>query len=417
MFVNDVRNKSDPNRLDIKLIDFGFSERLAFGETSFFSDKVRGTRHFIAPETIMDFSNKPRKFIYSKKSDIWQAAVTLFVIIFHDYPFLDPHVVMRFQGPFNIQQDKRFSGLSVSQLSDGGHDLFRQLFCRDYNERLNTRQILNHSWIRDNASLPDQDFGESYRESLKNWSHRRRFKRAIEERGYAMIKVRGKLNDILAKRGLPHPTISTVSFRNLQRSFRDHCKGPDKSIASSRNGINFDSFCQVVREHHLEQLANAEVFGTFDVDVNGTVSYFEFLFALDVFRASDTTSPEENAKFYFEVFDWNSSEDISRGEFKDVMSHLIAFDPDQAFSNISDNEMDSIFDSIDTKKLDSIDFEQFRAFFTHVNILKLGQKRSLSHDEGRETRLREDFETHGEMSIGRNFSNIVSSLSNASIIF
>jgi hypothetical protein len=75
--------------------------------------------------------------------------------------------------------------------------------------------------------------------------------------------------------------------------------------------------------------------------------------------------------------------------------------------------MDSIFDAIDTHRTESINFEQFRGFFTQIYRLKeaIGEKRSLSHDEGRSTRLREDSEgpTARNISVALVFTAIYSS--------
>ena len=72
---------------------------------------------------------------------------------------------------------------------------------------------------------------------------------------------------------------------------------------------------------------------------NGTVSYFEFLLILMAFRERDGED-DPTAKFYFELFDEDASEEISRDEFKDIISHLLV---DTLGGVVSDEELVSNF--------------------------------------------------------------------------
>ena len=122
-------------RLDIKLVDFGLAKRLPFGTTVLQCKKIVGTDFFLAPEQLSHCINSP-------STDIWQCGVTLFILIFHKYPFSDRNEI------FNVPQPYVIDWASSDKLSDGGVDLFRQIFTRPPNLRISLPGILNHSWIR-----------------------------------------------------------------------------------------------------------------------------------------------------------------------------------------------------------------------------------------------------------------------------
>lgn len=68
----------DISKLEVKLIDFGFSRISVFGESKL-RDFV-GTPYYIAPEII---NNKP----YGFKCDIWSLGVLVYQLISGSFPF------------------------------------------------------------------------------------------------------------------------------------------------------------------------------------------------------------------------------------------------------------------------------------------------------------------------------------------
>ena len=117
------------------MIDFGLAARVSFGTTELRANRIIGTENFIAPEQLLQFVNSPA-------TDIWQCGVTLFVLIFHTFPFFTRQEVMTIPQPYVI------SKATSDKLSDGGVDLFSKIFTRPPNVRISIPSILNHSWIR-----------------------------------------------------------------------------------------------------------------------------------------------------------------------------------------------------------------------------------------------------------------------------
>ena len=103
MFVNDMTDKDNPRRLDIKLVDFGLAKRLDFGQSQTAPGKsLVGTEYFFSPEQLSDFTN-------SFATDVWQCGVTLYVIIFQEFPFVGDNVrkqIKELVQPFTLQTPK-----------------------------------------------------------------------------------------------------------------------------------------------------------------------------------------------------------------------------------------------------------------------------------------------------------------------
>ena len=117
------------------MVDFGFAKRLPFGATVLRCTKLVGTEGALAPEQLTQFIN-------SASTDIWQCGVTLFILIFHTYPFQSRKEIMDIPQPYVI------NCANSEKLSDGGVDLFTKIFTRPPNLRISLPGILNHSWIR-----------------------------------------------------------------------------------------------------------------------------------------------------------------------------------------------------------------------------------------------------------------------------
>ena len=156
------------------------------------------------------------------------------------------------------------------------------------------------------------------------------------------------------------PSISTYQFRQLQKCFLDHEKinGQDQSVLSNQNGVDYENFVRILNETGFNQFAHKEMFSVFDLDGNGTISYFEFLLVLMSFK-EHTKGGDDKCKALFELFDEDGSEFISRDEFKDIISHLLV----EALDNVEPHELDYVFDTIDIKNTNQISYVEFKAFY------------------------------------------------------
>ena len=263
---------------------------------------------------------------------------------------------MNIAQPFRPPTSKR--------LSDGGADLLTKIFTRPPNVRITTSEILNHSWIRDHTTLPDIDFGPEYRQAIKSWVHRKHFKTLLEKKVQSAGSVKSMLNDRFDKNQDTRPQITTMQYRELQKSFLEHQKivGEDTSVLSNSSGIDYANFCHILRTNGLNQFAHEEIFSAFDMDGNGTISYFEFLFVLLSYHEA-SEGGDDLCKDLFMLFDEDWTETISREEFKDIISHILV----DRLHEITPSELDFIFDTIDVSNSESITCDEFKAFYTSLS--------------------------------------------------
>ncbi|CAF0815314.1 unnamed protein product [Adineta ricciae] len=115
----------------IKLIDFGSA--ISITQADMYTSNFGGTTEFCCPEFFQTGSCQP--FV----ADIWAMMVTLYVIIFRRYPFLNPDEIK------HCQLDRRFV---QSRVSDELYDLFTSTLIRQPYHRLTMQEIQRHDWVQ-----------------------------------------------------------------------------------------------------------------------------------------------------------------------------------------------------------------------------------------------------------------------------
>jgi len=125
----------------LKLIDFGFScfsKHSQEGEASVPHDMYQ------APEHLEDVRRKP-----TRATDMWRLGCTLYVMLVQGIPFnpttMPADIETRKQGKIN-----KFP--KYQELSSEAKDLISQLLSGDPKERPSTEQVLQHPWVRGQAS-------------------------------------------------------------------------------------------------------------------------------------------------------------------------------------------------------------------------------------------------------------------------
>ena len=149
--------------------------------------------------------------------------------------------------------------------------MFAKIFTRPPYERITTQGILDHCWIRDNASLSDVDFGPEYKHAIRAWVHRQYFKTVLEKKLQNSYNVKSVLNEIFEKNHDARPVITTMQYIKLKEDFLEHQKiiGKDRSILSNSSGVDFENFCRILVDNKFHQFAHEDVFRAFDMDGNG----------------------------------------------------------------------------------------------------------------------------------------------------
>lgn len=135
----------------VKLSDFGFSKIIQSGDEHFMKTTC-GTPSYIAPEMLMAES-------YSCTVDIWALGITLFLMIFGDYPFKSDGNVSVYEkiisGVFEFPENTvsttststATTSATATSTSDDLKDLISGLLKKDISQRLTLEEIFDHPWI------------------------------------------------------------------------------------------------------------------------------------------------------------------------------------------------------------------------------------------------------------------------------
>uniref|UniRef100_A0A6S8BCM6 Protein kinase domain-containing protein n=1 Tax=Aplanochytrium stocchinoi TaxID=215587 RepID=A0A6S8BCM6_9STRA len=130
-----------PDRVEAKIIDFGFSKVMKGP----FAESFMGTGGFLAPELCSPNSS------YSKAVDIWALGVTLYVILSCCLPFdrsispkPDEEYVLTFSDPV------------WNEVSDGVKHLLRCLLQPNPDLRYTADQVMKHKWLMEGMKQRDQ---------------------------------------------------------------------------------------------------------------------------------------------------------------------------------------------------------------------------------------------------------------------
>ena len=363
--------------LKIKLIDFGAAAYLPQGKDELvYYGPPKGTALYYAPETL-------QKRVHSKATDIWQAACTLWVILFTEYPFRRNavHDIEVYQKTRRVVPNPKFSASDLefptdkTRITENCKDLFRRMFEMDPSKRITCDEILNHSWIRDFASLEDVDFGEEYRRGLREFKYLQRLRRSIE----SQVSRRNEMKQAILREihgwdgnemGI---RITTTQNSKLKSLFLEAIKYDGTGPINISDGIDRQTFCEMLVKVGLSQFANEKIFDLFDLDDNNTVDYFEFFSLISSFReitsmsSSDDSSEnklqvekDENCRFYFEIFDYDGTDRISLNEFHAVIAQLMLDYEGVKFADVS---IADFFSLVDLDRTGYINFTEFKGWF------------------------------------------------------
>jgi serine/threonine protein kinase len=337
-----VKRENDP--FLVKIIDCGAAETLPSGSDFIRGKDQHGTGKHFAPETLGRFGIGDtegffqEKYLHGKASDVWQAGIVLYNLLFQTYPVYTVHGVEKSfatEASPDVDQNGHARGSThiwprfecyspellqftsnTKLLSETGRDLFKKIFVLNPDERITCDEILAHDWITEFASLPDEDFGKEYRARVKDWKLRRQLRSTVEHSLALCNERKESFFAQLASDGVT-VSISTTQFRDMQHQFLEAIGvcGEGDRVSVIRAGITWEMYNAILTRNGLAALATEEAFRVFDIDGNNTIEYFEFLPVLSMLRErspSVLAGDLELSTSYFLMFDLNGDGKISR---------------------------------------------------------------------------------------------------------
>ncbi|XP_042399774.1 calcium-dependent protein kinase 26-like [Zingiber officinale] len=133
----------------IKLADFGLATYIQPGQT--LSGTV-GSPFYIAPEVLAGG--------YNEAADVWSAGVILYILLSGMPPFWGKTKSRIFESVRSAEL--RFPSDSWQSVSNTAKDLIRRMLCRDPSQRLTSKQVLDHSWIKEHTQQPQVLSGQGH---------------------------------------------------------------------------------------------------------------------------------------------------------------------------------------------------------------------------------------------------------------
>ena len=136
------------NNFELKLIDFGFSQKLNKNNNNIIYN-TEGSNRYSSPEI-----RKANISGYDGiKSDIFSLGVLLFVITLGRFPFYEcGYTDKKYRLIMTKKYDSYWSSYENINISKEFKDLINHLICFNPNERFSIEEILRHPWIKNNIN-------------------------------------------------------------------------------------------------------------------------------------------------------------------------------------------------------------------------------------------------------------------------
>ena len=295
----------------IKVIDFGMSKR--FDHNKLMSEKV-GTAYYISPEVI--------KGKYDEKCDIWSAGVILYILIC-GYPCFngedDREILIA------IQKGKiRFPSPEWDDVSDDVKNLILRMCCPP-EKRLNAEEVLNESWVKDNALDSSKNTIPKNINGFKEYARSNKFRKAV------LTYIASRLSEKEIK------TIKEIFQR----------------IDTDNDGkLTLEEMKKAFSSGDLKMEFNEDIFKQIDTDKSGKIEYTEFISAsLD----KNIYMNEQKLRDAFNLFDTDKNGKISASEIERVLK-----------LGINSKEIEDIMVKNDINKDGEIDFKEFMTMMEEI---------------------------------------------------
>ncbi|KAI3466571.1 hypothetical protein Pfo_023234 [Paulownia fortunei] len=293
----------------LKATDFGLSVFIEEGKV--YRDIV-GSAYYVAPEVL--------RRSYGKEIDIWSAGVILYILLSGVPPFWAETEKGIFDAILNEEVD--FDSQPWPSISNSAKDLVRKMLTKDPKNRITSTQVLEHHWIKGQAS--DKPIDSAVLSRMKQFR--------------AMNKLKKLALKVIAQ------SLSEDEIKGLKAMFANMDTDKSGTITYEELKSGLARLGSKLSEAEVKQLMEAA-----DVDGNGTIDYIEFITAT---MHRHKLERDEHLFSAFQFFDKDSSGYITRDELETAMKEYGMGD---------EATIKEIISEVDTDNDGKINYEEFCA--------------------------------------------------------
>ncbi|EPS59225.1 calcium-dependent protein kinase 1, partial [Genlisea aurea] len=300
---------SKDDKAMIKATDFGLSVFIEEGACKVYRDIV-GSAYYVAPEVL--------KRSYGKEIDVWSAGVILYILLSGVPPFWAENE----KGIFNaiLNDDIDFDTKPWPSISSSAKDLVRKMLTRNPKTRITSAQVLEHPWIKGQAS--DKPIDSAVLSRMKQFR--------------AMNKLKKLALKVIAQ------SLSEDEIKGLKAMFANMDTDNSGTITYEELKTGLARLGSKLSEAEVKQLMEAA-----DVDGNGTIDYIEFITAT---MHRHRLERDEHLFGAFQFFDTDNSGYITRDELETAM---------KKYGMGDEATIREIISEVDTDNDGRINYEEF----------------------------------------------------------
>ncbi|KAK4421334.1 Calcium-dependent protein kinase [Sesamum alatum] len=267
---------SKDDKAMLKATDFGLSVFIEEGKV--YRDIV-GSAYYVAPEVLQRN--------YGKEIDVWSAGVILYILLSGVPPFWAETE----KGIFDaiLKEEVDFDSQPWPSISHSAKDLVQKMLTKDPKKRITSTQVLEHPWIKGQAS--DKPIDSAVLSRMKQFR--------------AMNKLKKLALKVIAQ------SLSEEEIKGLKAMFANMDTDKSGTITYEELKSGLARLGSKLSEAEVKQLMEAA-----DVDGNGTIDYIEFITAT---MHRHKLERDEHLYSAFQYFDKDSSGYITRDELETAM--------------------------------------------------------------------------------------------------
>ncbi|KAL1567747.1 Calcium-dependent protein kinase 15 [Salvia divinorum] len=267
---------SKDEKATLKATDFGLSVFIEEGKV--YRDIV-GSAYYVAPEVL--------RRSYGKEIDVWSAGVILYILLSGVPPFWAETEKGIFDAILNEEVD--FDSQPWPSISSSAKDLVRKMLNKDPVRRITSAQVLEHPWIKGQAS--DKPIDSAVLSRMKQFR--------------AMNKLKKLALKVIAQ------SLSEEEIKGLKAMFANMDTDNSGTITYEELKTGLARLGSKLSETEVQQLMEAA-----DVDGNGTIDYIEFITAT---MHRHKLERDEHLFKAFQFFDKDNSGYITMDELETAM--------------------------------------------------------------------------------------------------